>query len=174
MRRQFPEPAELHLIADGRCTCTRTRGRAHDPHLTTSVRLRSVAGTGWRSQPDYLDRSNLPAFTGVVDDSADAEHVELPVACTLGSDDGRARMLRWQQLADRANPAARRSGHRLEVRFEDGPGVQQELELLAAAEQQCCSFVTWAVATNEPVLHVTAPVDNPDAVEPIALLFGAR
>jgi len=125
-------------------------------------------------QPNWLDRSRQPAFTDGVDNSAGAEHVELPVACTLGPHDGRARMARWQQLAERANPAARRSSHRLEVRFENGPGVQQELELLAAAEQQCCSCVAWTVTSNEPVLHVTAPVDNPDAVEPIALLFGAR
>lgn len=83
-------------------------------------------------------------------------------------------MDRWQQLAESAHPTARRSGHRLEVRFENEPGVQQELELLAAAEQQCCSFAAWTVATDEPILHVTAPVDNPDAVEAIALLFSAR
>lgn len=51
--------------------------------------------------------------------------------------------------------------------------MQQELELLAAAEQRCCSFVAWTVAADRPVLYVTAPVDNPDAVEPIALLVGA-
>lgn len=110
----------------------------------------------------------------MVDNLEGAEHVELPIACTLGPDDGRSRMDRWQQLAEKANPAARRSGRQLEIRFEKGPGVQQELELLAAAEQQCCSFVGWTVSAHEPVLHVTAPVDNPDAVEPIALLFGAR
>ncbi|MGH3438645.1 MAG: hypothetical protein ACRDRN_19515 [Sciscionella sp.] len=105
--------------------------------------------------------------------SAAAENVELPVACALGPDDGRARVLRWQPLADRAKPVARRNGHVLKVRFQDGAGVQEELKLLAAAEQECCSFVTWAVATDEPILHVTAPVDTPEAVEPIALAFGA-
>lgn len=82
-------------------------------------------------------------------------------------------MLRWQQLAGRANPAARRTGHVLEVRFQTGSGVQEELELLAAAEQQCCSFLAWNVAPDEPVLHVTAPVDTPDVLEPIARAFGA-
>lgn len=46
-------------------------------------------------------------------------------------------MRRWQQLAVRANPVARRTGPVLEVQFQSGPGVQEELELLAAAEQQC-------------------------------------
>ncbi len=82
-------------------------------------------------------------------------------------------MRRWQQLAVRANPVARRTGPVLEVQFQSGPGVQEELELLAAAEQQCCSFATWTVAVDEPLLRVTAPVDAPEAVTPIARAFGA-
>lgn len=99
----------------------------------------------------------------------------LPVACTLGPDDGAERMRRWQQLVERASPAARRTGHQLDVGFQSGPGVREELEALAAAEQQCCAFVTLTVTTNsgQPVLRVTAPPNQPDNIEPIANLFSA-
>jgi len=46
---------------------------------------------------------------------------------------------------------------------------------LASAEQACCSFVAWTVSAigDCPVLRVTAPAGTPDAVAPIAALFGA-
>jgi MerR family copper efflux transcriptional regulator len=99
---------------------------------------------------------------------------ELPVACTLGPDDGAARMDRWQRLADTATPSARRAEHQLEVRYQPGPGVREELQALAAAEAKCCSFVAWAVTQDgdHPVLHVTADPQTPDDVAPIAALFG--
>lgn len=52
--------------------------------------------------------------------------------------------------------------------------MREELELLAAAEQQCCAFVARAVAVDagQPVLHVTAPPDQPDNIEAIASQFG--
>lgn len=59
--------------------------------------------------------------------------VELPVACTLGPDDGAERMRRWHQLVKRAAPIARRIGQQLEVRFQSGPGVREELKALAAS-----------------------------------------
>lgn len=99
----------------------------------------------------------------------------LPLACTLGPADGPARLRRWQQLRDVAAPVASVAGGRLEVVYEPGPGVLPELIELAAAEQTCCSFVTWSVAEVEgcPVLTVTAPDGAPEAVAPIAALFGA-
>lgn len=49
-----------------------------------------------------------------------------------------------------------------------------ELASLAAAEQTCCSFVTWTVTEDRgsPVLRVLAKPDNPDNVASIAALFG--
>lgn len=103
------------------------------------------------------------------------DRVDLPVACNLGPDDGPARLRRWQQLADTANPIALRDGPNLEVRYEPAPGVQEELEALAAAEAECCSFVSWSVTQDgaAPVLLVAADPDTSDAVTPIAALFGA-
>lgn len=61
------------------------------------------------------------------------------------------------------------------VRYQPGPGVHEELADLAAAEQTCCSFLSWSVTNNEGqlVLRVSAPAEAPDAVAPIAAMFGA-
>ncbi len=93
-----------------------------------------------------------------MDDSGLTGRVELPVACTLGPDDRSARMRRWQRLSDVAVPVARRAGPLLEVRYQAGHGVRDELEALAEAEQECCSFVAWTVIDDggHPVLRVEA------------------
>lgn len=79
-------------------------------------------------------------------------------------------------LAETASPSARHAGHELEVRYEPGPGVREELEALAAAEAKCCSFVAWAVTeeADHPVLHITADPRTPDELASIAALFGVR
>jgi hypothetical protein len=93
----------------------------------------------------------------------------------LGPGDGAARVRRWQALAEVGRPSAHRSGHRLKVRYQPGPGVREELEALTAAERQCCSFVAWDVRQEgqDPVLYVTADPSAPDDVVPIATLSGA-
>jgi len=106
---------------------------------------------------------------------AESAHPGLPLACTLDAADGADRSRRWRQLAADAPPVARRTGGQLEVRYQPGPGVLDELRALAAAEAECCSFVTWAVTlqAGDPTLVVSAPPGDPDRIEPIALLFGA-
>lgn len=100
---------------------------------------------------------------------------ELPVACTLGADDGATRMMRWKALAAAAHPTASHEGHTLEVHFEHGPGNQAELEALARAEQLCCSFLTWTVTEDDghPVLRVLAKPDSPEDVAFVAAMFDA-
>ncbi len=99
---------------------------------------------------------------------------ELPLACTLGPADGAERSRRWRQLAAEALPVVRRTAGRLEVRYQPGAGVLDELRTLAAAEAECCSFVAWAVTeeAGDPTLLVSAPADAPGNVEPIAAMFG--
>lgn len=122
-----------------------------------------MTGAGWT------------ACTGRVDGDLELTGSSpLPLACTLGPDDGRSRLLRWQRLHEAADPVARLEAGRLEVRYQPGAGVLAELADLAAAEQGCCSFGTWSVTEMEgqPVLHVVSPADTPEAVAPIAALFG--
>jgi hypothetical protein len=107
-----------------------------------------------------------------IDDSAT---VAPPIACTLGAVDGAARMRRWEALSAAGHPRARRSGHLLEVRYEPALGVREELEALAAAERQCCSFLAWEVRQDEDqiFLCVKADASRPDDVAAIAALFEA-
>jgi len=99
---------------------------------------------------------------------------EVPISCGLGPDDGSARLARWSALSDLATPVAHLPDGELEVRYRALPGVQEELESLALAEQECCSFVvTWVVHNSggQPILRVIPPADSPDAVDPIAAMF---
>ncbi len=99
----------------------------------------------------------------------------MPVACTLGPNDGAARMQRWHELSAQGRPTTRRRGHLLEVRYNASHGIREELEALAAAERECCPFVAWTVDQEEShvVLRVEADPARPDDVAPIAALFGA-
>lgn len=101
--------------------------------------------------------------------------MELPISCTLGPNDGAERRRRWEALAEAGAASTHRSGHRLEVRYRAEPGVRDELEALAAAERDCCSFVTWDVSheRDEAVLHVRADPERPADLNAIAILFAA-
>jgi len=112
---------------------------------------------------------------GEVDSVGRSGRVGLPVACTLGANDGAQRMQRWEALSVKGRPSARRSGHQLVVAYRPEPGVRKELEALAVAERQCCSFVSWDVTqeADEVVLRVAADPGSPDDVAAIAALFGA-
>lgn len=100
---------------------------------------------------------------------------DLPLACTLGATDGAERSRRWRQLAADAAPVTRRTEGRLEVRYQPGPAVLDELRALAAAEAECCSFVAWAVTlqAGDPTLVISAPAGEPDRIDPIATMFRA-
>jgi hypothetical protein len=106
---------------------------------------------------------------------AGLEVVQLPIACTLGPDDGAARLQRWEAVSARGRLSARRSGHRLEVRYQPAPGLRAELDALTAAERQCCSFAEWTVTQEEGhvVLHIAADPERPDDITALAALFRA-
>lgn len=100
---------------------------------------------------------------------------ELPVACTLGAEDGPSRLQRWQHLHQLAVPIAQLTNGEFEVRYQPGPGVLDELQDLVAEERLCCTFVSWDVTEDagHPILHVTAPTGSPENIEPIAAMFAA-
>ncbi|MEP7088823.1 MAG: hypothetical protein ABI776_01850 [Nocardioidaceae bacterium] len=102
-----------------------------------------------------------------------APGAELPVACTLGVNDGPARLQRWQHLHQAAAPTVQLADGELEVRYQPGSEVMDELKALVTEEQECCAFVSWAVTEEDeqPVLRVTAPPESPKDIEPIAALL---
>jgi hypothetical protein len=122
-----------------------------------------------------IDRLDMPGWTGTMPaESEHAQRTELPLACTLGSDDGPARLLCWRALHESAAPVTRLLDSKLEVRYRAAPGVQEVLQDLAAAERACCSFVAWVVSNNhgQPVLRVIPPADSPGSLGPIAAVVG--
>ncbi len=104
-----------------------------------------------------------------------ARGAESPVACTLGANDGPARLQRWQHLHQEAAPTIHRTDGELEVRYQPGSEVMDQLQALVADERACCAFVGWAVTEEggRPVLRVTAPTESPQDIEPIAALLAA-
>jgi hypothetical protein len=129
-----------------------------------------------QSQGPVLTRdglSQIRACDHVPMDGAQPSLDELPIACTLGLDDGAARMQRWRALSAKAHPNARRDGDQLVVRYRSEPGVREELDALAAAERECCSFADWEVAQERGhvVLRI---VSNTDGIAALAELFLVR
>ena len=111
----------------------------------------------------------------MLDHGRGVAQTELPAACTLGAGDGVARMRRWQALAENARPRARLNNNRLDVRWHLDADGAIELDLLAAAERECCSFLSWSVTRTgtESMLTVTADPSRPEDVAAIAALFAA-
>ena len=103
-----------------------------------------------QSDDHPLDRGQDAAATGT-----GAQRV---TRCRRVGLPGSTRMRRWRALAVTAHPSASRDGRTPEVRFEPGAGLHTELVALAAAEQDCSSFVTWTIAQadDHPVLRVRA------------------
>jgi hypothetical protein len=109
-------------------------------------------------------------------DDAARSVTDLPIACTLGPGEGAMRLDRWKALAAQGSPVARRSGDVLEVRYVFEPTFRDELMALAAAERECCSFVTWTVSIDgdDTVLRVKADPERLDDIRAIAGLFGTE
>jgi len=93
-----------------------------------------------------------------------------PVACTLAADDMPARVAGWSTLLEQARARIATADGGLRVEFDETVAVDQ-LALLAAAEQRCCAFFSFAVTVDDRGvgLEVRAP-DGADDV--VAALFG--
>jgi hypothetical protein len=78
-------------------------------------------------------------------------------------------------LSAKGRPSARRIRHLLRVRYRPARGIREELEALAGAERQCCSFAEWRVTQKEDhvILQVAADPERPNDIAAIAALFEA-
>ena len=88
---------------------------------------------------------------------------------SLPTTGGRAE--RWRELFARARPTVTQTPLGLRLAFAPAPGVEQELQELAALERVCCAFADWSVsaAGSEVVLEVAA--DGPEAVAAVHAMF---
>ena len=97
------------------------------------------------------------------------DHDEVPIACTLGSQSMRGRLDEWQRLLEHV---VRREPIEGGLRATFAPATPlDELMRLAAAEQDCCQFFTFAITvdTRGVALEVRAP---DDALPVLQSLFG--
>ena len=92
----------------------------------------------------------------------------VPVACALTPGDPAARFARWERLSARAMTRRAETADGLRLSFRPVPGVEEELRVLAAMENECCPWAGWTVETNarEVMLDVRS------AGEGIATLHG--
>ena len=99
----------------------------------------------------------------------DHEDVAVPIACTLGSQSMRRRLDEWQRLLEHV---VHREPIDNGLRATFGAATPlDELMRLAAAEQDCCQFFTFAITvdTRGVALEVQAP---DDALTVLHSLFG--
>lgn len=78
----------------------------------------------------------------------------LPVACTLGADDGAERLSQWRQVASVAAVGRRLVPGKLTLRFRNVATVGVELERLVTAERDCCSYLGWRLVRVNDEWHV--------------------
>jgi len=138
---------------DDACGCIGSTDTASESDLATPVPLIDKAGAG--------------------DRATDAP----PIACTLGAGEMAGRLDEWKALLDDKRALLQGVTGRLPlddgVRLEFGPGTDvAEIARLAAAEQGCCRFFTFAIVIDSRgiALEVHAP---PEAFDVVAALFGA-
>jgi MerR family copper efflux transcriptional regulator len=111
------------------------------------------------------------------DTATSDESDQPPIACTLGAGEMSTRLNEWNALLedkrDLLQGVTARRPLADGVRLEFGPNTDvTEVARLAAAEQGCCRFFSFALVidTRGVALEVHAP---PDAADVVAALFGA-
>lgn len=100
----------------------------------------------------------------------DHDEVDVPIACTLGAQSMRGRLDDWQRLLEHV---VRREPIERGLRATFAPAAPlAELMRLAAAEQDCCRFFTFAITvdTRGVALEVCGP---DDALPVLQSLFGS-
>jgi hypothetical protein len=81
----------------------------------------------------------------------------LPLACTLGPNDGAARLDAWRGVSAAAGRGRTVAAGQVILRFREEPGVGDELRRLVEAERECCAFLGWQLthAAGEWTVEIT-------------------
>jgi len=97
-----------------------------------------------------------------------------PVACSLTPAGLAEQAGRWARLAARAMTGREQTGHGIRVSFRPGPGTEEELRALVAAETRCCPWAAWTVHADGSrlVLDVRSAGDGVAALH--AMFTGLR
>jgi hypothetical protein len=91
--------------------------------------------------------------------------VELPIACSLSATELPVRLAEMADLGEAALLGVRHDGSRAELRFATGAGVRERVSAIAAAEADCCAFLTMRVSDLPDV--VVLSIDAPEGAEPV-------
>jgi hypothetical protein len=111
------------------------------------------------------EASNVPV-------TLDAKPTDVPIACTLEPVAMPDRLAEWEALLARVRARGATAEGRLRLELDDDVNVPA-LASLAAAEQRCCAFFSFAITIDQR--GVGLEVDAPDGADVVvAALFGAR
>lgn len=86
----------------------------------------------------------------------------LPIACTLGVDEGRQRIEDWRAVVRRSGTSTMRDPGVITIEFRDGPEVGAQLTRLVNAERDCCAFLGWELLRTDAgwALRITGTDDE--------------
>lgn len=73
---------------------------------------------------------------------------EVPVACTLTPDAGRAQVERWRRFTETSAQSWDRQPGALVIHYTRTPDSIRTLEALVATERRCCAFVGWRIDSS--------------------------
>lgn len=101
--------------------------------------------------------------------SADPQQrTQLPIACTLGPDEGADRIAQWRRLIRRSLIDREETPGLLTLRFRSTDEVAAELTRLVEAERSCCSFLDWALVNDGETCTLRIAGDD-EAVRTLSL-----
>jgi hypothetical protein len=99
---------------------------------------------------------------------------ELPIACSLSAGELSVRQAQMAELGRDALVGAAVDGGRAELRFTASSRIRERVETVAAAERECCAFLTMRVdeARGEVRLTIEAPEGAEPVLEELVSAFG--
>ena len=98
--------------------------------------------------------------------------MEVPVACSLSSGEGRDRVEEWRHLFVTSIEAAETIGtDRLRLRLAPSAGVLEQVVELARREKTCCPFFDFSIAIQTAGCWLV--VEVPTGAEPVLRDLGA-
>ena len=90
---------------------------------------------------------------------------ELPIACSLSAGELPARQAQMAELGRDALFGAAVDRGRAELRFTASSGIRERVESFAAAERECCAFLTMRVVEARGEVCLT--IEAPEGAEPV-------
>lgn len=100
---------------------------------------------------------------------------DMPIACSLNAAELTGRLAEMAAVGDAALIDAQWSATRAMLSFRDAPGVRSRIEVIVAAESQCCAFLEMSLADRDAGFQLTviAPEGAEVVLSEMVGAFGA-